>query len=102
MGVSLMDLAEGDSVVGVARAADLAEDDDDLAEGGTDPEGGDSPQAAAAPDPESRDGADPVAGQADHPGEGSAGADPLREPDADDDPHTASGDEVWGDGGGDR
>jgi DNA gyrase subunit A len=40
MGVSLMDLAEGDSVVGVARSADLSEDDevlDDVVEG-VDPE----------------------------------------------------------------
>ena len=28
MGVSLMDLADGDSVVGVARSADLREDDE--------------------------------------------------------------------------
>ncbi len=46
MGVSLMDLAEGDSVVGVARSADLSEDDEPVdgdapgldLENGADPE----------------------------------------------------------------
>jgi DNA gyrase subunit A len=63
MGVSLMDLAEGDSVVGVARAADLSED-----EGVASPDAGadlptqESPDSGAAdlPNPGSPDEGDPV------------------------------------------
>jgi DNA gyrase subunit A len=49
MGVSLMDLAEGDSVVGVARSADLSEDDEveDADAADLDPQGGADPQQSA-------------------------------------------------------
>ena len=50
MGVSLMDLAEGDSVVGVARSADLDEDDEveDADVSLVDPDGGAGPTEGVA------------------------------------------------------
>jgi DNA gyrase subunit A len=75
MGVSLMDLAEGDSVVGVARAADLAEDE---TEGGPDLEAtsGDAGEAAAVEGPGTVPGTDHGPGQVDgQPGDGDPAGD---------------------------
>jgi len=59
MGVSLMDLAEGDSVVGVARSADLREDDEAV---DLESEAGDLAAGAGsdAGDPEPPAGEDPA------------------------------------------
>jgi DNA gyrase subunit A len=74
MGVSLMDLAQGDSVVGVARSADLSEDDevpDDEVVVGDSGSAGDPHEVVPAPSM----GGEPEASGEDLPGDSGTGND---------------------------